>query len=129
MACTLNFSVQHAVGHSQIEKIFCYFPVQVFGFLCKSFSYFIGQDYLLIMADKQVFILEGDQPDQKKMFEQWYDEGPKGPPGLLNKLRCEGNLDVPKDIIEAGGKEFIYNSKSNRNQLPLRAFTALMYSS
>ena len=37
----------------------------------------IGQDYLLIMADKQVFILEGDQPDQKKMFAQWFDERPK----------------------------------------------------
>ena len=99
----------------KIEKTFCYFPVQVFGFLCQSFSYFklIEQDYLLIMADKQVFILEGDQPDQKKMFAQWFDERPKGPPGLLNKLRCEDNFDVPKATIQPGEKEFIYCSKSN----------------
>ena len=81
------------------------------------------------MADKQVFILEGDQPDQKKMVAQWFDKGPKGTPGLLNKLRCEDNFDVPKDTIEAGGKEFIYNSKSNQIQLPLRAFTTVMYPS
>ena len=66
---------------------------------------------LLIMADKQVFILDGYQPDQKKTFAQWFDEGPKGPLGLLNKLRCEDNFDVPKDTLEAGGKEFIYYSK------------------
>ena len=85
----------------------------MFGFLCQSFSYFIGQDYVLIMEDKQVFILEGDKPDQRKMFAQWFNKGPKGPPGLLTKLRCEDSFDVPKDTIEAGGKEFIYNSKSN----------------
>ena len=62
------------------------------------------------MADKQVFTLEGGQPDQKKTFAQWFDEGPKGPPSLLNKLRWE---DVPEDTLEAGGKEFIYYSKSN----------------
>ena len=54
------------------------------------------------MADKQVFILEGGQPDQKKTFAQWFDEGPKGPPSLLNKLRWE---DVPEDTLEAGGKQ------------------------
>ena len=38
----------------------------------------------------------------------------EGPPGLLNKLRCEDNLpDVPEDTLEARGKEFIYYSKSN----------------
>ena len=85
----------------------------MFGFLCQSFLYFIGQDYLLIMAGKQVFILEGDQPDQKKIFAQWFDEEPEGPPGLLNKLRCKDNFDVPKDTIQPEGKEFIYCSKSN----------------
>ena len=55
----------------------------------------------------------GGQPDQKKMFAQWFDERPKGPPGLLNKLRCEDYFDVPKDTIQPGGKEFIYCSKSN----------------
>ena len=87
----------------KIDKIFCYFPVQVFAFLCHSFSYFIGEDYSFITADKQVSILERDQPDQKRMFAQWFDEGPKGPPGPLNKLRCEDNFNVPKDTIEDGG--------------------------
>ena len=48
---------------------------------------------------------------------QWFNEGQKGRPGLLNKLKCKDIFDVPKGTIQVGAKEFMFNSKNTVENL------------
>ena len=83
---------------------FCCFPVQVFGFLCQSFSYFIGQDYLLIMADKQVFILEGDNQIRRRCLHNGSTRGPKVLLAFSTNSDVRGLFRCPKRHHSTWGK-------------------------